>query len=227
MGRDKLNPGLFISFEGIEGGGKTSHISRLAQFFSEKGYDVQVTREPGGSPAAEAARHVLLSGGVGKFGPCAEAIMFASVRCDHIETIIRPALMQGKVLLCDRFLDSSYAYQSKGDEFKRKFVDSLQKVSVQEMMPDYTIILDLPVDVGLQRVHRRHVAKETNGLDHFEREDVEIHEMRRRVFLEIAQEQPERCHVVDATNPFEDVAANILKIVHGFVRNRDSVLRKK
>ncbi|MBL0849164.1 MAG: dTMP kinase [Candidatus Liberibacter ctenarytainae] len=222
-----MNSGLFVSFEGIEGGGKTTHIPRLAQFLKKRGYDVQVTREPGGTPVAEAARHILLSSGVDEFGSCAEAILFASIRSDHVETIIRPALIRGKILLCDRFLDSSYAYQNKGNDSQNRFLNSLQKVSTQGIIPDCTIILDLPVDIGLKRVQRRYDTNKISDLDRFERKDIEIHEKNRQIFLKIARDQPERCYIVDAANPIEDVAECIKNIIWGFVQKKAPLLRQK
>ncbi|EMS35969.1 dTMP kinase [Candidatus Liberibacter americanus] len=212
-------PGLFISFEGIEGAGKTTHISHLARLLSKKGYDVQITREPGGTPAAEAARHVLLSYGVDEFGSCAEAILFAAIRSDHVESIIRPALMQGKILLCDRFLDSSYAYQSDGNGSK-KILDYLQKVSTQGIVPDCTIIMDLPVDIGLKRIHTRCASKKMSSLDRFEQKDIKIHEIRRQIFLDIARDQSDRCRIVNSASSFNDVSRNVLNIVCELIQNR-------
>ncbi|KGB27797.1 thymidylate kinase [Candidatus Liberibacter solanacearum] len=215
-----VNSGLFISFEGIEGVGKTTHISHLAGFLKKNNYDVQITREPGGTPVAEAARHVLLTGGVDEFGAYAESILFSSIRLDHVENVIRPALIEGKILLCDRFLDSSYAYQGEKDDSKKNFLDSLQKVSTQGIVPDCTIILDLPVDVGLQRVRHRYSLKKNSSLDYFERKDRIVHEKRRKIFLDIARDQPERCRIVDATHSFQDVAAHILNIVWELMQKR-------
>ncbi|ACT56691.1 dTMP kinase [Candidatus Liberibacter asiaticus] len=222
-----MNSGLFISFEGIEGAGKTTHISLLKRFLQRKNYDVHVTREPGGTPAAEAARHVLLSCGVDEFGAEAEAIVFAAARLDHVENVIRPALMEGKILLCDRFLDSSYAYQGERDSSQHLFLDSLQEISVQEVMPDCTIILDLPVDIGLKRVQNRYSLRESACLDYFERKDVMIHEKRRQIFLDIARNQPDRCHIVDSAHSFQSVATNILNIVWELVQKRVSPLSSK
>ncbi|MBY7649932.1 MAG: dTMP kinase [Candidatus Liberibacter europaeus] len=211
---------MFISFEGIEGAGKTTHISHVAKLLRKKGCDVQITREPGGTPAAEAARHVLLYYGVDEFDSFAEAILFAAIRSDHVETIIRPALMQGNILLCDRFFDSSYAYQGEGDVSKLQLFDYLQKVSVQGIIPDCTIILDIPVDVGLDRVYRRCAAQKMPALDRFEQKDVNFHERRRQIFLDIARNQPERCRIVDATNPFKDVSDHILNIIWELIQIR-------
>ncbi|MEG8099480.1 dTMP kinase [Candidatus Liberibacter brunswickensis] len=215
-----MSSGLFITFEGIEGVGKTTHISHLKRFLQKYNYDVEVTREPGGTPAAEAARHVLLSCGVNEFGDTAEAIVFSAARLNHVENVIRPALMEGKILLCDRFLDSFYAYQGERNNSQRVLLDYLQRISVKEIVPDCTIILDLPVDVGLKRIQNRCSSSKSNGLDHFEVEDVMIHERRRQIFLDIACKQPERCHVIDAARSFQNVAANIVDIVWELVQKR-------
>ncbi|AGA64795.1 Thymidylate kinase [Liberibacter crescens BT-1] len=208
--------GLFVTFEGIEGAGKSTQMTSLAQSLRQRSYDVCVTREPGGSPAAEALRYILLSSMAEKdFGPDMEAILFAAARHDHVETIIRPAILSGKIVLCDRFIDSTYAYQIKEELNNRQFVTALQELAVEDMLPDCTIILDLPADVGLERVARRQKAqgKENTPLDRFEKEYIAVHEQRRQSFLKIAQDNPCRCYPVDSTKNCEYIAEQILKIV--------------
>ena len=202
--------GLFVTFEGGEGAGKSTQIRRLAEALKSEGQDVLVTREPGGSPGAEAVRHVLLSGAAEAFGTRMEAILFAAARNDHVEEVIRPALAEGKVVLCDRFMDSSRVYQGVTGNLEPDFIETLQRVAINGVMPDCTVILDIPARIGLERAQKRAAAV---GPDRFEKEQLETHEKRREAFLDIAAREPERCHVVDALQTEEAIAAEILAIV--------------
>lgn len=205
-----MRRGFFISFEGGEGVGKSTQIRWLASALQEIGREVVVTREPGGSPGAEAIRHVLLSGAAEPFGPRMEAVLFAAARSDHVEQVIRPAVERGAIVLTDRFVDSSRVYQGITGNLDPDFMASLERVTVGDMMPDLTIILDLDPEEGLGRaVERRGSALP----DRYEKETVAIHRRRREAFLEIAREEPERCVVVDAGQPAEEVAAAIADIV--------------
>jgi dTMP kinase len=210
--------GLFISFEGGEGAGKSTQIRLLAAALQRLGHDVLVTREPGGSPGAEAVRHVLLSGAAEAFGTRMEAILFAAARNDHVEEVIRPALMQGKVVLCDRFMDSSRVYQGVTGNLESIFIEALQRIAVDGVVPDCTLILDLPASVGLERARRRGAAVAAGTEpDRFEREEMETHEKRREAFLDIAAREPDRCRVVDALRPPEAIANEITSIVTGLL----------
>lgn len=210
--------GLFISFEGGEGAGKSTQIRLLAAALQRLGHDVLVTREPGGSPGAEAVRHVLLSGAAEAFGTRMEAILFAAARNDHVEEVIRPALMQGKVVLCDRFMDSSRVYQGVTGNLESIFIEALQRIAVDGVVPDCTLILDLPASVGLERARRRGAAVAAGTEpDRFEREEMETHEKRREAFLDIAAREPDRCRVVDALRPPEAIANEIASIVTGLL----------
>lgn len=210
--------GLFISFEGGEGAGKSTQIRLLAVALQRLGHDVLVTREPGGSPGAEAVRHVLLSGAAEAFGTRMEAILFAAARNDHVEEVIRPALMQGKVVLCDRFMDSSRVYQGITGNLESIFIEALQRIAVDGVVPDCTLILDLPASVGLERARRRGAAVAAGTEpDRFEREEMETHEKRREAFLDIAAREPDRCRVVDAMRPPEAIANEIASIVTGLL----------
>lgn len=204
-------PGLFVSFEGGEGAGKSTQIRLLAEALRGLGHDVVVTREPGGSPGAEALRHVLLSGAAEPFGIRMEALLFAAARADHLACFVRPALARGKVVLCDRFVDSSRVYQGVTGNLEPRLMEVLERVSVAGTMPDLTLILDLPASVGLDRARRRAGATPTSAQpDRFEKERTEVHEKRRQGFLDIALREPERCRVIDASLDVERIARDIL-----------------
>lgn len=207
--------GLFVTFEGGEGAGKSTQIRRLADQLRRRGHDVLMTREPGGSPGAEAVRHVLLSGAAEEFGVRMEAILFAAARNDHVEEVIRPALESGAIVLCDRFIDSSRVYQGVTGNLEPDFIEALQRVAIDGVVPDCTLILDLPAEVGLHRARKRGAD---NAPDRFEREEIETHEKRREAYLEIAEAEPERCRVVNVERPEEEIADEIMTIVEPLVR---------
>lgn len=207
--------GLFVTFEGGEGAGKSTQIRRLADQLRRRGHDVLMTREPGGSPGAEAVRHVLLSGAAEEFGVRMEAILFAAARNDHVEEVIRPALESGAIVLCDRFIDSSRVYQGVTGNLETDFIEALQRVAIDGVVPDCTLILDLSAEIGLKRARKRSAE---NAPDRFEREEIETHEKRREAYLEIAEAEPERCRVVNAERPEEEIADEIMAIVEPLVR---------
>ncbi|WP_315927965.1 dTMP kinase [Mesorhizobium sp. SP-1A] len=203
--------GFFITFEGGEGAGKSTQIKRLAQRLRAKKYDVLETREPGGSPGAEAVRHVLLSGAAEPFGPGMEALLFAAARSDHVEQVIRPAVARGAIVLCDRFMDSSRVYQGVTGGLDAAFMRALERVAVNGMVPDLTLILDLDAEEGLKRASARRGADD--GPDRYEKETLAIHQRRREAFLAIAAAEPERCAVIDASGDTEAVEARITTAV--------------
>lgn len=209
--------GLFVSFEGGEGAGKSTQIRRLAAALMAKGHAVLITREPGGSSGAEAVRHVLLNGAAEQYGTRMEALLFAAARSDHVEQVIRPALARGAIVLCDRFMDSSRVYQGVTGNLQYDFVEALQRIAVNGVVPDRTIILDIPAEIGLERARSRGAAANA-GPDRYEKEEMETHEKRRHGFLDIAIREPERCRVVDATRSEEQIAAEVLKLVEGLLR---------
>ncbi|RVQ01442.1 dTMP kinase [Sinorhizobium meliloti] len=209
-----LTKGLFITFEGGEGAGKSTQMRLLAQALSARGYRVLTTREPGGSAGAEAVRHVLLSGAAESFGVRMEAILFAAARSDHVEEVIRPALQQGTIVLCDRFMDSSRVYQGVTGNLEPAFVETMERVAVNGVIPDCTIIFDLPASVGLERARRRAA---NDSPDRFEKEQLATHEKRREAFLDIAAADPKRCRVVDANRPPTAIAAEVLSLVEALL----------
>ncbi|SFJ18175.1 dTMP kinase [Aerobium aerolatum] len=205
-----MTRGTFITFEGGEGAGKSTQIIQLAEMLRKQGRTVIVTREPGGSPGAEAIRHVLLSGAAEPFGPAMEAILFAAARSDHVEQVIRPAVERGDVVLCDRFMDSSRVYQGVTGNLPRDFMESLEAVTVNALLPDLTIILDVDPEEGLRRATARR-GDET--ADRYEKETLEVHRRRRKAFLDIAKAEPDRCVVIDATQSPKKVSKQIASIV--------------
>ena len=206
--------GVFITFEGGEGAGKSTQIARLACYLREQQREVVLTREPGGSPGAEAVRHVILSGAAEPFGASMEAILFAAARADHVDQVIRPAIERGAVVLCDRFIDSSRVYQGVTGGLEPSFMQALEKVAIGSTLPDLTIILDVDPEEGMSRAATRRGAAK---IDRFEKEALAVQRRRREAFLEIARAEPQRCIVIDGARKPEDIAADILQAVEGLV----------
>jgi dTMP kinase len=194
--------GKFITFEGGEGTGKSTQAAMLAQRLESLGIPVQRTREPGGSPGAEIIRHVLLSGAAKPLGTDVEAMLFASARDDHVQCTIRPALENGKWVICDRFADSTRVYQGILGKVDQRIIKVLERVSIGDVAPDLTVILDVPVALGIERARERRGAAEP---DRFEAESAEFHQQLRDGFLSIAAKEPDRCVVIDASSAKEDV----------------------
>jgi dTMP kinase len=205
----------FITFEGGEGAGKSTQIRRLAARLGEAGRPVVTTREPGGTPTAEAIRRVILSGFAARMGPEAEAMLFAAARADHVDQLIRPALAEGKWVLCDRFTDSTEVYQGATGGVDGRLLKTLERVAVDETRPDLTIILDIPAEVGLARASARGRGQGGGDPDRFEREALALHEARRRAYLDIAAREPDRCVVIDATASEDEVADAVWRAVSG------------
>ncbi|WP_428409334.1 dTMP kinase [Hyphococcus sp.] len=200
--------GAFISFEGGDGAGKSTQIKLLADAIRDAGREVVTTREPGGSPGAEAIRKLLLEGSADKWSPVTEALLMSAARADHLERIIQPALARGAVVITDRFADSTMAYQGLAGALGEKTVIALYDLVVGNRGPDLTLILDLPIEEGLKR------AGATGGQEQrFESKGAAYQEKVREAFLEIARREPDRCFVVDASGSAEKVAARIRNIV--------------
>jgi dTMP kinase len=213
-----LAKGLFVTFEGGEGAGKSTQLRLLADSLRALGHKVLTTREPGGSVGAEAVRHVLLSGAAEAFGVRMEAILFAAARSDHVEEVIRPALTGGTIVLCDRFMDSSRVYQGITGNLEPAFVETLERVAINGVVPDRTVIFDLPATIGLERAQRR---AGDDSPDRFEKEELETHEKRREAFLDIARADPDRCRVIDATQSAEAIAAEVLGLLESLLANAE------
>jgi dTMP kinase len=196
---------LFITFEGGEGTGKTTQLAKLAAALGKKGVDVLCTREPGGSPEAEAIRNELVLGEPGKWSPLAEALLMNAARDSHLRKTIRPALASGRTVLCDRFMDSTRAYQGAAGGVDMNLIVALEKFVIGETVPDLTLVFDIDPATGLAR------AKPSE--DRFERKGAEFHSRLNAAYREIARAEPERCRLIDASAPPEAVFAAIMKIV--------------
>ncbi len=213
----------FITFEGGEGAGKSTQIQRLRQRLEGEGLAVVETREPGGSPKAEEIRDILLSGAAKKLGPFGEALLFSAARLDHIKETIAPALNRGAFVLCDRFSDSTRAYQGVVGNVDPELILLLERIVVGDMKPRLTLILDLPEDVGLARaLKRRRALGET--VDRFEAEGVEFHRKLRHAFLDIAAAEPERCIVVNAAQEVDQVERAIWHAVKERILSNDRLI---
>ncbi len=204
--------GLFITFEGGEGAGKTTQTALLAEALREAGRDVVITREPGGTDKAEAIRALLVRGRPDSLSATAEALLNYAARDDHLRRVIRPALASGHVVLCDRFMDSTRAYQAYAGGCPVSLVDALEREVVGPTRPHLTFILDLPEEAGLARAAVRH-GREDEAEDRFERKGDDYHAALRRAWLRIARENPERCVLVDALRPAAEVAGHIRRVL--------------
>ena len=200
--------GVFISFEGGDGAGKSTQIQHLAERLSRNGREVVTTREPGGSPGAEEIRRLLVSGDKDRWSPMTEALLMVAARRDHVERVILPALERGAIVITDRFADSTMAYQGIAGALGRETAAGLHAIAVGENDPDLTIILDVPVDKGLARAGDR-AGVETR----FESKGSDFQRRVRDAFLEIARENPARCVVIDATGDIEATADAVWRAV--------------
>jgi dTMP kinase len=203
--------GKFITFEGGEGTGKSTQAAMLGLRLESIGIGVKQTREPGGSPGAEIIRHVLLSGAAKPLGPEAEAMLFAAARDDHIQCTILPALDTGKWVISDRFVDSTRVYQGALGDIDPRFIKALERVSVGDLLPDLTFVLDVPAEIGLQRAAGR---RRGANPDRFEAEQIDFHEKLRGAYIQLAAAEPERCVIIDAGAPKKMVAKHIWQIVN-------------
>jgi dTMP kinase len=211
-------PGRFISFEGGEGSGKSTQAKRLAERLKLRGHETILTREPGGSPGAEAIRHLLLNGIAKPLGPEAETFMFAAARDDHVATLIRPALDRGAWVVCDRFVDSTRVYQGSLGNVDQRLIRALERLVVGETMPDLTFVIDVPPEVGLARA-----ADRGQGADRFEAEHIEYHRLLREAYREIVEREPDRCVLVDGTASIDAIAVRIWMLVsERFLRQPNS-----
>ena len=197
--------GGFITLEGIEGAGKTTVVAGLIAMLEQRGCTVQATREPGGTPLAEQLRGVLLSRGSETISPVAETLLMFAARSIHLENRIRPALERGEWIICDRYTDATRAYQGAGRAVDTEWIEQLARAVHAGVEPDLTLLLDLPVMVGLERARQRRVARGESVVDRFESETIEFFERVRAAYLQLAAASPQRFVVIDATEPLEAV----------------------
>jgi len=203
--------GKFITLEGGEGCGKTTNIKFIEQFLVVQGISVVITREPGGTELAENIRQLLLDKQQEAIAEETELLMMFAARAQHIKHVIAPALAQGKWVLSDRFTDSSYAYQGGGRNMDNKAIAWLEEFSQQQIRPDLTLLLDVPVEMGMSR------ARQRGNLDRFELEEMAFFNRVRDCFLEIAAQQSERVKLIDATQDLPQVQNNIIGILQTFI----------
>ncbi len=203
--------GLFITFEGGEGVGKSTQIRLLDQHLSELGHHVITTREPGGTPGAEDVRNLLVTGDTHRWSAEAEALLNYAARDDHLRKVIRPALEAGQVVLCDRFMDSTRAYQGYAGGCTLSLIDALEAAIVGQTRPDLSFFLDLDPVAGLERAG----ARETGEEDRYERKGIAFHSKLRDAFRSIAEQAPQRCVLIDAALSVDQVAKTIRQAVAG------------
>lgn len=210
--RGGVGPARFITLEGGEGAGKSTLAGGLKQRLADLGCKALVTREPGGSDKAERIRDALLTGQVAPYGAFAEALMFYAARIDHVEKTIKPALKRGEWVICDRFADSTRAYQGATGRLDPVLMGSLERVALEGFRPDLTLIIDVPVEIGLARAAARRGAATT---DRFEGEGRGFHTRLRRAYLDIAEQEPDRCVVIDGAQSADvvlDIAWGVVEL---------------
>lgn len=210
----------FITFEGIEGSGKTTQIRLLSERMSELGHPVVVTREPGGCPIADRIRGILLDPDNRGMVPRAELLLYAAARAQHVSEIIRPALQAGKIVLCDRFTDATLAYQGFGRRLDEDLIRQLNRLASEELRPDLTLLLDLPVEEGLGRALQREKIARDNTEGRFEREAMEFHRHVRQGYLQLAEQEPDRFRIVAADRAQQSINEEIVGLIDHYLRER-------
>ncbi len=210
--------GWFITFEGVEGSGKTTQIRLAGEFLREKGFPVFMTQEPGGTPLGERIREILLNRGGFDISGEAEVFLFAAARAQHTDAVIRPALEKGQVILCDRFSDATIAYQAYGRGLPLEAVREICRFASRGLSPRLTLLFDLPVEKGLERAFRRIAGREERSReDRFEWEHLDFHRRIREGYLAIAREEPGRVKIVDASRDIESTRLEVRAILSSFL----------
>jgi len=205
--------GYFITFEGVEGCGKTTQIKLLSDFLTTRGVRTLLTREPGGCPIADKIRTILLDAENRAMLPLAELMLYAAARAQHVGEIIAPALSEGNVVLCDRFCDATVAYQSFGRGIDRNVINTLNLQACQGVTPDLTVLVDCDPGVGLGRARRRIDATSGPREERFELEELAFHQLVRAGYLQLATEQPERFLIINGADTIEAIYAAIVNLV--------------
>lgn len=204
---------LFITFEGVEGSGKTTQIQRLKRYLTRKGISCKVTREPGGPPISEKIRKVLLDPNHQEMLPLSELLLYEASRAQHIHEVIKPLLKKGTVVLCDRFNDATLAYQGYGRKIDCDLIRKLNRLSSQGIKPDLTFLLDCPSGLGLKRALQRNRLSKNEKEGRFEREKIQFHHRVRKGYLAIARKEPQRVRIIDTRIGEEEVFEKIREIV--------------
>jgi dTMP kinase len=207
--------GIFISFEGIEGSGKSTQASLLSKYLSEKGYETVLTAEPGGTPISQKIREILLSIDNKNMTYMTELLLYNAARVQHIHELIMPALNRGAFVITDRFTDSTYAYQGYGRGISLNLLDKIDLIATNNLRPDLTFLLDLDVETGLMR------NKGINKIDRLELEDIEFHKKVRAGYLALAEKEPDRIKIVDASMEYNIVYKKVISIIANFISHLD------
>jgi dTMP kinase len=215
---------LFITFEGVEGSGKTTQIQRLKKYLSQKGIPCKVTREPGGCPIGEKVRKILLNPDHREMVPMSELLLYEAARAQHVKEVIEPFLKKGGIILCDRFSDATFAYQGYGRKIDLEWIERLNHLSSQGIKPDVTFLLDCPSDVGLKRALQRNRTLKQEKEERFEKEKIQFHRRVRKGYLNIAKKEPHRVKVIDTRQGEERVFEKIRKIVNDLIGSKGSSL---
>ncbi len=211
--------GVFITFEGTEGSGKSTQIALLAEFLTSQGRTVMLTREPGGTLIGDQIRKVLLDPANRTLDATAELLLYAASRAQHLKEVILPARDAGKIVLCDRFSDATLAYQGYGRGLDREMIRTLDRMVTGGMRPDLTLLLDIDTAAGLVRAHGRNSSSGLEGEARFENEDAAFHTRVRQGYLALAEAEPDRIRVVDASRPPDQVQKAIREIVEKAILN--------
>lgn len=204
-----MHVGYFITFEGVEGCGKTTQIKLLSEFLSAHGIDTVLTREPGGCPIADKIRSILLDAENRALSPLAELMLYAAARAQHVSEVIAPALNMGKIVLCDRFSDATVAYQSFGRGIDRDTIDTLNLQACLGISPDLTVLVDCDPRVGLDRARRRIEATRGPREERFELEELAFHQRVRDGYLQLAADEPNRFLIINGADTIEDIFSTI------------------
>ena len=201
-----INP-KFITFEGGEGSGKSTQVEMLARAFKNHHFPIVCSREPGGSIGAEEIRNLIVSGRINRWQPKTEVFLHSAARIEHVTQLIEPALSSGKTVICDRFFDSTFAYQGFGYGIDLTELKKINEFAIGKLKPDVSVILDLPVSEGLKRARARN-----SGEDRYEKMKINFHEKVRQGFFELARQDADRFEIIDASDPITTVHNKILEL---------------
>ncbi|HZI61096.1 MAG TPA: dTMP kinase [Pyrinomonadaceae bacterium] len=215
-------PGTFITFEGIDGSGKSTQLRLLNNFLRANGFNPLITREPGGTPVGLRLRAALLDA-TEEVDPLTELLVFAADRAQHVRRVIRPALESGQVVISDRYADATVAYQGAGRGFSPELIAEIVQLATEGLKPDLTVLFDVEIEESTNRTTRRSTGKSSStktGRDRLDIEDAEFHTRVRDAYLELARGEPERIKIVDASGPVEHTQERVKEVVVSFLKSR-------